>query len=119
MRDLKFLTENLIAHRGYHNLKLGIPENSIIAFEKAIQHNYIIELDVHILRDDMVVVFHDDNLDRMTGMNKNIKLTTYNEIKNLNLGNTEYRIPLIEEVLKQINGRVPIIIELKTDNKVR
>lgn len=62
MKDLNFLKQSLIAHRGYHSKELGIPENSIPAFEKAILNNYIIELDVHILKDGNVVVFHDDNL---------------------------------------------------------
>ena len=72
--DLNFLVSNLIAHRGYHSEEDSIPENSIPAFIKAIENNYIIELDLHILKDGNVVVFHDDNLDRMTGLNKNIKL---------------------------------------------
>lgn len=117
MKDLSFLKQNLIAHRGYHNKEDGIPENSIPAFEKAIKNNYIIELDVHILTDGKVVVFHDDNLERMTGLKKDIKDTDYNEIKDLSLNNTEYKIPLLEEVLKLVNNRVPIIIELKTDVK--
>ena len=85
MKKTNFLTKTLIAHRGYHDIKIGIPENSIPAFERAIQNKYIIELDVHILKDNNIVVFHDDNLKRMTGIDKEIKLTTYNEIKNLNL----------------------------------
>lgn len=119
MKDLKFLTKNLIAHRGMHNKEKGIPENSMKAFDEAVINNYIIELDIHILKDDVIVVFHDDNLERMTGVSKNIKSVTYNEIKNLYLNNTIYKIPLLEDVLKKIDGRVPIIIELKIDNKVR
>lgn len=117
-RKIDFLTSNLIAHRGYHNIKIGIPENSIPAFERATKNKYIIELDVHILKDNNIVVFHDDNLKRMTGIDKDIKLTTYDEIKDLKLNNTKYNIPLLTEVLKLVNNRVPIIIELKTDNKV-
>lgn len=118
MKDLTFLKQNLIAHRGYHNAKIGIPENSLLAFDKAVENNYIIELDVHILKDNSIVVFHDDCLERMTGLRKNIKDITYDEIKKLNLGNTNYKIPLLTEVLTLIDGRVPLIIELKTDVKV-
>lgn len=116
-KDCSFLTENIIAHRGMHDIKEGIPENSMIAFEKAIQNNYIIELDVHILKDGNVVVFHDDNLKRLTNMDVMIKDMNYNELKRLKLQNTEQRIPLLEEVLNLINGKVPVIIELKYDNK--
>ena len=114
--DVNFLKNNLIAHRGLHN-KI-IPENSIPAFKEAIKNNYIIEFDVHILKDGNVVVFHDDNLKRLTGIDKKIKDTTYEEIKNLKLNKTDNYIPLLEDVLKLVNGRVPLLIELKYDNKV-
>ena len=118
MEKLEFLKQNLIAHRGMHNIKIGIPENSLKAFEKAIECKYLIELDLHILKDGSVVVFHDDNLKRMTGIDKKIADTTYDEIKNLKLQSTNNYIPLFKEVLKLISGRVPIIIELKYDTKV-
>ena len=95
-----------------------IPENSITAFKEAIKYNYIIELDVHILKDNNVVVFHDDNLRRLTGINKKIKDTTYDEIKNLKLLNTNEHIPLFLDVLKLVDGKVPLLIELKYDTKV-
>lgn len=117
IKDLDFLTKSIIAHRGFHNINNKIPENSIIAFEKAIKYNYTIELDVHILKDKQIVVFHDDNLKRMTGIDKEIKNTTYNEIKELKLQNTNSTIPLLKDVLTLVNGKVPIIIELKMDVK--
>ncbi len=116
-KNTDFLKQNLIAHRGMHNIKKEIPENSLKAFAKAIDNSYIIELDVHILKDKSVIVFHDDNLERMTGVNKKVKETTYNEIKKLKLQNTNCYIPLLEDVLNLVNGKVPIIIELKTDAK--
>ena len=111
-----FLKKELIAHRGLHNK--SIPENSIPAFKEAIKKNYIIELDVHALKDGNVVVFHDDNLKRLTGFDKKIKDTTYDEIRNLRLNNTNNHIPLFKDVLKLVDGRVPLLIELKYDNKV-
>lgn len=116
-KDLSFLKENLIAHRGLHNIDKGIPENSIKAFKEAIKNNYIIELDIHLLKDNNIVVFHDDLLSRTTGINKKIKDTTYEEIKNIKLQNTNNYIPLFKDVLKLINGKVPIIIEFKYDVK--
>lgn len=110
-----FLTESLIAHRGIHNNL--IPENSIKAFKEAIKKKHIIELDVHLLKDDNVVVFHDDNLKRLTDTNKKIKDTTYDEIKKLKLNNTDEHIPLLTDVLKLVDGQVPLLIELKYDNK--
>ena len=115
--NLDFLTSNLIAHRGVHN-NIDIPENSIEAFKKAIKNNYIIELDVHLIKDNTIVVFHDDNLKRMTNIDKNIKDLDYLELKKLKLLNTKYNIPTLDEVLKLVDGKVPLIIELKYDRKV-
>ena len=115
MKNLNFLKSNLIAHRGLHNK--SIPENSIEAFKNAIKYNYIIELDVHLLKDNTIIVFHDDNTKRMTDINKTLKNSTYDEIKNLKLKNTNQTIPTLKETLKTINGKVPIIIELKYDQK--
>ena len=117
MANLDFLKNKPIAHRGLFDKKVGIPENSIPAFEKAIEKGYPIELDVHLLKDGKVVVFHDDDLNRMTGINKKIKDCTYDEIKKLKLDKTNYQIPLFSEVLKLVNGIVPILIEFKSDRK--
>ena len=117
MKDLKFLKETIIAHRGVHNEK-DIIENSLEAFKEAVNKNYIIELDVHFLKDGEVVVFHDDNIERMTGINKNLKDSTYDEIRNIKLLNKNTYIPKFSDVLKLVDGKVPILIELKNDNKV-
>lgn len=114
-KNTDFLKQSLIAHRGMHSIKNRIPENSIEAFAKAIEYLYIIELDVHILKDKSVIVFHDDNLKRMTGVNKKVK--DYDKIRKLKLQNTNCYIPLLKDVLELVNGKVPIIIELKTDTK--
>ena len=80
MRNIDFLRNKPIAHRGLHNKELNIPENSISAFKEAIAKGLPIELDVHLLKDGKLVVFHDDNLNRMTGLNKKIKDCNYDEI---------------------------------------
>lgn len=117
LNNLNFLKTNLIAHRGYHSKELGIPENSMKAFKRAIDNNYIIELDAHLLKDGNVVVFHDDNLKRLTGIDKLIKNTTYDEIKKLKIYNTDQTIPLLTDVLKLVNCKVPLLIEIKYDVK--
>lgn len=116
MKNLSFLKNNLIAHRGLHNNK-DVPENSLEAFKLAIKSNYIIELDIHLLKDNTIVVFHDDNLKRMTGIDKKIKDFTYEELKKIKLLDTKYTIPTFDEVLKIINGKVPVIVEFKYDLK--
>ena len=113
MKNKEFLTNYLIAHRGYHDLKKKIPENSILAFKRAIRYGYAIELDVHMLKDGKLVVFHDDSLKRVCGVSKLINDCTYDEIKDLKLFNTNCNIPLFSDVLKIVDGKVPILIELK------
>ncbi len=102
-----------IAHRGLHNLDIWAPENSAEAFRRAVEKGFAIELDVHVTKDNYVAVFHDDNLKRMTGVDKEIAETTMAELRQLRLQNTSERIPTIQEVLKIVNGRVPLLIELK------
>lgn len=117
MKDLEFLSRNLIAHRGYHNNKKGIPENSVLAFKKAIDNKYLIELDVRLTKDKKLVVFHDGNLKRVCGVNKRVKDLTYRELLKYNLFDTTLKVPLFSDVIKLVNGRVPILIETKYHNR--
>ena len=112
---MSFLSTKPIAHRGVHD-NVKVPENSLKAFKQSIKKGYIIELDVHLLKDNEIVVFHDDNLIRMTGINKRIKDYTYEELKDIKLLNTKYTIPKFIDVLDLVNGKVPLLIELKYDN---
>lgn len=107
----------IFAHRGIHN-NLDIPENSLPAFNEAVKNNINIELDLQLTKDNILVVFHDSNLKRMTGINKNINNCTYEELKELKLLNTNFNIPKFSEVLKLVNGKVLINIEIKDTNKI-
>ena len=101
------------AHRGLWNMERGIPENSLPAFKKAVDHGFAIELDVHLTSDGQIVVFHDDTLKRMCQLDQSVESMTYDELSRYRLMNTDCRIPLLTEVLKLVNGRVPLLIELK------
>lgn len=104
-----------IAHRGLHNF--DFPENSIPAFENAATHGFAIELDLRLTSDNHIIVFHDEKLGRMTdcdGYISNITLDALNDIK---LKKTEYTIPTFEKVLETINGKVPLLIEIKKAEK--
>ena len=107
----------IIAHRGVHNNK-DIPENSIKAFKLAIKNGYAIEFDVQITKDNKLVVFHDDNLVRMTGLNKNIQDLDYDEIKDLKLLDNNEKIPTFKEFLDLVSGKVFLDIEIKSTKKV-
>ena len=111
------LNNLIIAHRGIHN-NINIPENSILAFSKAIKKSYPIELDVQLTKDNILIVFHDKNLKRMTGCCKDINELTYNEIKKLKLLNTYQIIPTLKDVLNLVNGKVLLDIEIKSTKKI-
>ena len=113
MKDISFLKENLIAHRGMHNNK--IEENTIKAFQKAIDNNYLIELDVHLTKDKKIVVFHDNDLKRLCNIDKELKNCTLKELNNIKLTKTKDNIPTLKEVLELVNDKVPLIIEIKMD----
>ena len=108
---ISWIKETPIAHRGLHTK--DIPENSLSAFENALKNNYAIELDVQFTKDKEVVVFHDENLKRMTNDTRNIEGVNYDELKNLRLGNTNEIIPTLEEVLELVDSKVAILIEIK------
>lgn len=101
------------AHRGLHTEDRTIPENSLEAFEAAADKGYGIELDVRLTKDGRVVVFHDDTLERVCGINKRVDELTYAELKELKLYGTEQTIPQFVQVLETVNGRSPLIVELK------
>lgn len=102
------------AHRGLHGN--GIPENSRAAFEQACARGCGIELDVQLSRDGVVMVFHDYTLTRMTGCDKKLCDLDAKELQALSLGGTAETVPTLEDVLHLVNGRVPLLIELKGED---
>lgn len=116
--DIKnsFLINTYIAHRGLHDEKF--PENSLPAFQKAIESNYVIELDVHQISDGTIVVFHDELLARVTGKDGYVDKLKKEDLVNCHLNGTEYTIPTFEEVLTLVSGKTPILIEIKNSVKV-
>lgn len=111
-----WLVQQPIAHRGLFTDK--IPENSLSAFKNAIKSKLPIELDVTILTDGTVVVFHDEKLARLTGKDGFISNCSYADIAKLTLSGTKEKIPTLKEALEVIDGKVPILIEIKNFGKV-
>ncbi len=103
-----------LAHRGIHDNKT-VPENSIPSFKAAAQAGVGIELDVQFTRDRRLVVFHDENLLRMCGVDRKVIELTYEEISALRLLGTDEKIPLLTEVLEVVDGKVPLIVEMKNE----
>lgn len=113
--QLKPFEETYIAHRGYFDNNLDCPENSLAAFNRAVEHGYGIELDVQLTKDGRMVVFHDASLKKMCGIKKKVTACTYEELKTCRLHGTSHGIPLFTEVLKLVHGKVPLIIEIKPE----
>lgn len=110
---MRWLTARPIAHRGFHDLARGRPENSLPAFDAAIQSGYAIECDLHPSADGVPVVFHDDDLGRLTGEAGCVRDRTAAELRRRTLLGTREWIPTLEELLQLTEGRVPLVIELK------
>lgn len=103
----------LYAHRGLHDNSTDAPENSMKAFAKAVEAGYGIEMDVQLSKDGIPVVFHDFTLDRMCGRKGRVCEYTYEELQELRLADSQEKIPKFEDVLKLVDGKVPLIVEYK------
>ncbi len=103
------------AHRGLFDNEGDAPENSLAAFQKAVEAGYGMEMDVQLSKDDKLVVFHDATLNRMCGVEGNVWDYTLEELKQFRLANSNETIPTFEEVLKLVNGKTPLIVEYKLD----
>lgn len=101
-----------IAHRGLH--KKGVPENSMAAFSAAVDKKIAVELDVRLTKDGKIVVFHNKNLLRMCSVEADVCDFTYEQLSQFTLNETNQKIPLLAEVLKLVNGKVPLLIEIKS-----
>lgn len=110
-----FFRRWLYAHRGLHDNASAAPENSLSAFQKAVDAGFGIELDVQLTKDRVPVVFHDFTLKRICGVEGKLRDFTYDELQRLRLCGTNQKIPKLDEALKLIGGRVPLIVELKID----
>lgn len=109
MRDF---WDRYIAHRGFFNNE-DVPENSMPAFLAAVEKGYGIELDVRLTKDGQAVVFHDETLLRMCGVAKKVSECTYEELRVYALSGSNEHISLFSEVIKAVDGKVPLIVEIK------
>ena len=103
------------AHRGLYDKAAGIPENSLSAFSRAVAHGFGVELDVHLLRDGTLAVFHDSDIRRMTGRAGYLEDLSAEELGDYPLDGTGETIPQFCDVLALIEDTgLPIIVELKS-----
>lgn len=103
----------LYAHRGLHDNAMDAPENSMAAFQKAVEAGYGIELDVQLSKEKIPVVFHDFTLKRVCGVEGKVSDFTYEELQKFRLFQSNEKIPTLAEVLHLVQGKVPLIVEYK------
>ncbi len=113
--DVSVLKGVHYAHRGLHDNEGDAPENSMKAFQKAVEAGYGIEMDIQLTKDKIPVVFHDETLNRMCGVEGKVWEFTFDELQAFTLAKSEEKIPKFEDVLALVGGKVPLIVEYKLD----
>lgn len=114
MTDTDTLFANPIAHRGFHNVGNGLIENCEASFAAAIDAGFAIECDVQLSSDNEVVVFHDRTLDRLTTTKGEVHRLTLAELKSSAFKDGMDKIQTLHELLEQVSGKVPLMVELKS-----
>lgn len=110
--DRRFLTTP-IAHRALHDVSQGRPENSRAAIQAAIETGYGIEIDLQLSKDQVPMVFHDYDLDRLAQATGYVNSKTAHDLAAIPLKGGNEGIPDLKEVLELIDGQVPLLIEFK------
>lgn len=100
------------AHRGLHGD--GVPENSPSAFAAAMARGWGIECDVQKSSDDQAMVFHDFDLDRLTGESGPVNVRSGAQLAAITLSGSADTIPSLRALLDQVAGSVPLLIEIKS-----
>ncbi len=108
-----WLTEQPIAHRGYHNPSAKIYENTISAWKNAIKADFTIECDLQISADGRAMVFHDADLARITDQSGPVRHRTAAELATIKILDSSDTIRTLDEHLEEVGGKVPLLIELK------
>jgi glycerophosphoryl diester phosphodiesterase len=111
MKNVNWLKKEKIAHRGLFDNSKHIYENTLEAFNLALEHNYAIEMDIQLTLDNEIIVFHDKDLKRFFNIDKRVSQTRYEEF--IELGKNGLKAPLFKDVLHHVNGQKPLLIELK------
>ena len=113
--DTTLFQKKFFAHRGLHDNVTDAPENSMAAFHKAVEAGFGMELDVQVTKDGVPVIFHDFTLNRICGAEGKPAECTYEELQAYTLCNSGERIPRLSDMLALVDGRVPLIVEIKAE----
>ena len=111
--DLKALLAQPVAHRGLHDGNKLVWENTLSAFQRAIDGGFAIECDLQYVSDAVPVVFHDDDMERLCNIKADIREKTTSELSLISIGGTKDKVPSLKKLLDLVKGRVPLVLELK------
>ena len=117
MNALESVFAQPIAHRGLHHPSTGPIENSAAAFIAAIDKSFAIECDIQLTGDDQPVVFHDYKLDRLTAQKGRLKQISAEQFRRIPVNGSSDQLITFEEFLNLVDGRTPLIVELKSQFK--
>lgn len=113
MTSASWIKDVPVAHRGYHDMNKAVWENTLSAFSRAVEAGFAIECDLQLASDSVPVVFHDHTLERLCGINGDVRERTSQELGLLSVGGTADKIPTLKQMLKRVAGKVPLVIEIK------
>jgi glycerophosphoryl diester phosphodiesterase len=111
--DLKALIRQPIAHRGLHDGNKAVWENTLSAFQAAIDAGFAIECDLQYVADATAVVFHDDDMERLCKFKGDVRAKSSSELGLVSIGGTKDKIPSLKQLLGLVKGRTPLVLELK------
>lgn len=117
-RDFPWLTQYNIAHRGLHGAAFGRDENTLDAVSAAADAGYAVEVDIRATVDGIIVVFHDETLERMTDGQGEVQKLGFAELQKFMVGKSGKPIPSLPDVMEAIDSKVPIFVEIKSSPKM-
>jgi glycerophosphoryl diester phosphodiesterase len=104
-----------IAHRGLHNAKRGVVENTVPAFTAAMDKGYGIECDLRPAAGGLPIVFHDETLNRLVDGRGPVAALTAQDLKRLRYKGSDTHLQTFAELLEQVDGKVPLLVEIKSE----
>jgi len=113
-RNFPWLNGRNVAHRGLFEAGTSAEENTLEAVERAVKAGFAVEIDVRTSADDIIVVFHDNTLERLTNGEGLVAKWGFKQLQNTLVGNSGKGVPSLPEVMDIVSGQVPLFIELKS-----
>lgn len=104
-----------IAHRGLHNAKRGIVENTMPAFDAALRKGYAIECDLRPAAGGLPLVFHDETLNRLVAGRGPVARVTASDLKHLTYRDGKTRLTTFADLLDRVDAVVPLVVEIKSE----